>query len=92
MKSGKPAQVSFGFEEIIKGQIPPDLSLSRKVVDESLDSINHLSNRSSTNLETMRRVIVLGDSQVGKTSIVKRVVVSYFLPYLNIGRAVQQGV
>ncbi len=30
----------------------------------------------SNTLETVRRVIVLGDSKVGKTSIVRRVVVS----------------
>ncbi len=34
------------------------------------------NNRSSTNLETMRRVILLGDQSVGKTSLVKRIVVS----------------
>ena len=47
-------------------------------LDESLESINKHSNRSSTNLETIRRVIVLGDSKVGKTSIVRRIVDDVF--------------
>jgi GTPase SAR1 family protein len=36
------------------------------------------NNRTSTNLEQIRRVIVLGDSKVGKTSIVRRVVDDIF--------------
>ena len=68
----KPNGVRFGFEEIITR---PDPSISKKDLDESLETINRNTNRSSTNLETMRRVILLGDSQVGKTSIVKRIVV-----------------
>jgi len=39
---------------------------------------NNCNNRASTNLENMRRVILLGDSQVGKTSIVKRIVDEQF--------------
>lgn len=48
-------------------------------LDESLESINkNNSNRCSTNLETIRRVIVLGDAKVGKTSIVRRIVDDIF--------------
>lgn len=41
----------------------------------SSNNNNRKSNRTSTNLETMRRVIILGDSRVGKTSFIKRIVV-----------------
>jgi len=68
----------------------PDISVSNPIggcaEDYSLPSISMRTpglgyttgtsnNRTSTNIETMRRVIILGDQQVGKTSIVKRIVV-----------------
>ena len=58
----------------------PEISLSRRMKDrdDTIETVNH-SNRVSTNLEAMKRVILLGDAQVGKTSIVKRIVVTRHL-------------
>ncbi len=50
-------------------------------MDESLESIHRHSyrnNRTSTGMDQFRRVIVLGDSKVGKTSIVRRIVDDIF--------------
>ncbi|TNV86747.1 hypothetical protein FGO68_gene10573 [Halteria grandinella] len=72
----------------------PDISVSNPIggcaEDYSLPSISMRTpglgyttgtsnNRTSTNIETMRRVIILGDQQVGKTSIVKRIVDETFV-------------
>lgn len=72
--------MSFAFDQ---SQMPTP---SNNDLDESLETIKRLSQgydnnnlglsskRASTNLEQIRRVIVLGDPKVGKTSIVRRIV------------------
>ena len=83
MKPGSQQGVSFAFETsthlITNERAQRDSSRQSNKLDESLETINRLSsNRMSTQLEQIRRVIVLGDSKVGKTSIVRRIVDDLF--------------
>jgi GTPase SAR1 family protein len=61
---------------------PDEVSSSQSFVT----NVNRKSNRASTNIEAIRRIIVLGDTQVGKTSIVRRIVVSYSKILMQLSR------
>lgn len=51
--------------------------------DVSIESQNRQTNRTSTNADSIKRVVIIGDSEVGKTSIVKRIVVIYLLQIIR---------
>jgi len=51
--------------------------------DVSIESQNRQTNRTSTNADSIKRVVIIGDSGVGKTSIVKRIVVIYLLQIIR---------
>ena len=51
--------------------------------DVSIESQNRQTNRTSTNADSIKRVVIIGDSEVGKTSIVKRIVVIYLLQIIH---------
>ena len=54
----------------------PSISIGKNRLTNGLAAMgNYSTNRTSTNLETMRRVVMLGDQNVGKTSLFKRIVV-----------------